>query len=220
MSLILGSPEVDKALLMCHTFQRRQEGSFFWAATNAFLIQPRKPLVPSASRAHWCSCWAWCSPVPPEPFLRSCFPASQYWYTQLFLPRDRTSQDSCQSILSAFCLIQTSSVCQEGRYESLCQKPYSSQDQHLHCSSFSHQASPLTRPIMHNFTFINPCWLLLITFLFFKCLETVSRIICSITCLGTDRRPICNSPDLPPCTSWKEWWQLQGSPSIAVTFQR
>lgn len=108
----------------CVTPQFRGEGSSFWTASNASLIQPRKPLTSFASRAHCCSCWAWCPPVPPRPFLQSCFPASQHWYNQLFLPRSRTSQDSCQSLFSACCLIHTSSVCQGGCYGSLCQKSY------------------------------------------------------------------------------------------------
>lgn len=32
-----------------------------------------------------------------------------------------------------------------------------------------------------DFPLVNPCWLLLMTFLFFMCLEVVSRISCSIT---------------------------------------
>lgn len=38
-----------------------------------------------------------------------------------------------------------------------------------------------TRLVKHDFPFINPCWLLLITFLTLMCLKTASRRTCSIT---------------------------------------
>jgi len=42
--------------------------------------------------------------------------------------------------------------------------------------------------LVSHFFFINVCWLIQITFLTFRCVEMVSRIICSITFPGIEVR--------------------------------
>lgn len=80
----------------------------------------------------------------------------------------------------------------------------------------------------HDLLFINPCYLLPITFLSVICLEIISRIIGSITFCDGDQMWVwldCSSLKPPSCPSWRSEWKqfsslLQVSPPISRMFQR